>query len=148
MREQKYLILLLVLFLLSSCGKKQKNIFDFSTKKEIYKVSKFDLGFVKQVKVEKTKFGNKLTWSKFDFESKDQKVQFIGYNVYRLARSGILPKKPLNKRPITVCFFLDRKSLFKKRDVEFKDFLYTIVPVFDVDGNQVNGLLSSIVVVK
>ncbi len=147
---KRNIFFLIFLFLLSSCGKKQKNIFDFSKKRKVIKVSKFSLGCVKNLKIEKVTPGVKLSWSKFLFNSDNNDISFVGYNVYRLSRSGILPKRPLNSILIQNNFFYYDFHSDKSMCNDFiqKEQFYVVVPVFKVDNRFVNGLLSSVACFK
>lgn len=144
----KITFLFIFLILLSACGKKQKNVFDFSTKKEFFKISKFDLGFVKNLIVTKTDQGYFLSWQKLSSKYKDDRVNFLGYDIYRLVRSLIIPKKSVNSFPIKDTTFLDTEILSLSKEFLPVKICYVVVPVFSVDGRIVKGLISQIICAK
>ncbi|MBD3273376.1 hypothetical protein GF385_03455 [Candidatus Dependentiae bacterium] len=134
----------LFLFFLFGCGKKQKNIFDFSKKEVFKKVNKFELGFIKNVKVEKKTFGNLITWD-YSNVSNQYVKNFSGFFIYRLVRSSIIPKKSLNKKPILENKFLDKEILSLPSDLKQKNYCYVVRPVFFIEKRKILGLLSQIV---
>ena len=136
-------IILLLLFF-SGCGKKQKNVFDFTKKKVVAKVFKFELGFVKGVQVKKTDQGNLITWNVLDVSPKYEKY-FVGYNVYRLVRSSIIPKKSLNNKPIIKNELLDGEVLSLSDEFKLKSYCYVVRPVFLIDEKIIFGAISQIV---
>ena len=151
--EIKVVLLLIFLILLSACGKKQPNIFDFSPKKEFCKVSKFDLGFVKNLKVTKTDRGYTLFWQELakqnlSLKYKNAKIQFLGYDIYRLVRSSIIPKKSLNDFPIKETEFVDTQILSLSKEFVLENPCYVVVPIFNVDGRTVKGLISQVICAK
>ncbi len=129
-----------------SCGRKQKDIFYFPESKPVVKVNKLSLPYVKHVNVEKNKDGNKISWQPVLSEKKEE--QLLGYNVYRLVRASIVPKKPLNKIVTTDNVFLD-KSIFQK-DYEEQKYCncYMVTAVFDVHDKVLEGPSSQIVCEK
>ena len=139
---------LIILFLLSSCGKKQKNIFDFTKEKERYKINKFDLGSIKNLQVKKTESGNFLSWKSIDFKESNSKIKFLGYNIYRLVRALIIPKKSINNIPVQDNFFLDKEIFNIPKDQKQKNYCYIVVAIFDVDGIKTKGPLSQVICAK
>lgn len=142
MKILRYLFLFLVL--LNGCGKKQRNIFDFSEKKVDFKVNKFNLGFIKGIQVKKTHLGNLITWNFLDISS-EYKDDFIGFNIYRLVRSSLIPKKTLNKKPIIQCQFLDKEILSLSSEFKQEFYCYVACPVFFIEDKFVFGAMSQIV---
>ena len=138
----RYIILFLLL--LSGCGRKQKNIFDFTEKKTVHRVDKFDLGFIKGIQVKKTDQGSLVTWDFLSAEKKIYKNDFIGYNVYRLVRSSLIPKKSLNKKPIIQTTFLDKEVLLLSSDLKQKSYCYVLRPVFLVEERIYLGTISQV----
>lgn len=143
----RILLLSIFLFLLPACGKKQKNIFNFSHNKKSLKISKFDLDFVKNITITKTCNGYFLSWQKIAFKSND-KIIFVGYNVYRLVRSLIIPKKSINSIPIKDTIFLDKKILYLSKEFLQKKICYVVIPIFNIDGQIMKGLVSQIICAK
>lgn len=136
---------ILFLLLLSGCGRKQKNIFDFTEKKTVYRVDKFDLGFIKGIQVKKTDQGSFITWNSLVSEKKEYKKDFIGYNVYRLVRSSLVPKKSLNKKPIIHTNFMDKEVLLLSPDLKQKSYCYVLRPVFLIEEQIYLGAISQVV---
>ncbi len=136
--------MILFLLLLSGCGRKQKNIFDFTEKKTVHRVDKFDLGFIKGIQVKKTDQGSLVTWDSLDAEKKIYKNDFIGYNIYRLVRSSLIPKKSLNKKPIIQTTFLDKEVLLLSSDLKQKSYCYVLRPVFLVEERIYLGTISQV----
>ncbi len=146
MKITNYIVLFLLLF--SGCGKKQKNIFNFSEKKTINKVNKFDLGFIKGIQIKKTDLGNLITWNILDKEKKEFKKYFLGYNIYRLVRSSLVPKNSLNKKPIIQTMFLDKEILFLSSDLKQKRYCYVLRSVFQIEEKNYLGAISQIICTK
>ncbi len=141
---KRIIFFLILLFFLSSCGKKQKNIFDFTPKKEHFKVNRLDLCSIKNLKIQKNEFGNFISWKDVDYKSSNSKIKFLGFNVYRLVKSLIIPKKPLNDSYIKNNFFLDKEVLKLPKDQIQKNYYYVVNAIFDVDGVIVKGPLSQV----
>ncbi|MFH1461334.1 MAG: hypothetical protein ABIF12_00080 [bacterium] len=142
MKILKYLFLFLVL--LSGCGKKQKNIFDFYDKKVVSKVNKFNLGFIKGTNAKNTVSGNLITWNFLDISS-EYKKSFVGFNVYRLVRSSLIPKKALNKKPLIQNQFLDKEILSLSSELKQESYCYAVRSVFFIEDKFVFGAISQIV---
>lgn len=140
------MILILVLFF-SGCGKKQKNIFDFTQKKPNSKINKFELGFIKGIEVKKNDSGNLISWNKFKTQKKYIN-NFKGYNVYRLVRSSIIPKKPLNKKPLNNLNYLDKEIFSISNDFTQKNYCYAVKPVFIIENKFFFGITSQIACTK
>lgn len=101
-------LFLAIASLLVGCGKKQKHIFVFDTSKKI-NVSVFDLPSVRGVVVTKEAGGVLISWLPASLDGvKPKSLSFGGYNVYRLTKAGMIPKKPLNKLFLTEPSFIDR----------------------------------------
>lgn len=146
MKITNYIILFLLL--LSGCGRKQKNIFNFSEKENLKKVNKFDLGFIKGIQVKKTDLGNLITWNSLYKEKKELKRSFLGYNIYRLVRSSLVPKNPLNKKTIIQTMFLDKEVLFISSYLKQKRYCYVLRSVFLIEDKIYLGLISQIICTK
>lgn len=127
------LLVIWLLFLSSSCGRKQRNIFTFP-QEEPKKLSIFDFPVVKGIRVTKVSHGNKITW--FPLSNITQTKVFLGYNVYRLTLQGFIPKKPLNAIPLINNEFLDKQKTDKQS--------YLIKAVFRVNEKTIEGLSSQI----
>ena len=136
--------IILFLLLLSGCGRKQKNIFVFAEKKTIHRVDKFDLGFIKGIQVKKTDQGSLITWNSLESEKSEYKKDFIGYNIYRLVRSSLVPKKSLNKKPIIQTSYLDKEVLLLSSDLKQKSYCYVLRPVFLIEEIIYLGVISQV----
>lgn len=129
------LLLIIILLLLTSCGRKQRNIFSFP-QEEQKKISVFDFPCVKGMNVTKTNQGNKIQWIALKEEGVSEK-KFLGYNLYRLNTQGFIPKKPLNASP------LKNNEFFDKQKLETQN-LYLVKAVFMSNGKIIEGLSSQI----
>jgi hypothetical protein len=141
-KNKIYLIFILI-FCFSGCGKKQKNIFDFTQKKINPKINKFELGFIKGITAKKTTSGNLITWNKLKTNKKHIN-NFKGYNIYRLVRSSIIPKKSLNKKIIENTNYLDQEIFLLPDDFKQKNYCYVIKPVFFIENKIFLGITSQI----
>jgi hypothetical protein len=126
-------IVLGVCLCLAACGRKQRNIFNFSEKNTI-KINKLTLSTVKGVQVQKNKDSNLVKWLPLKTPMK-----LLGYNVYRLVRGSFASKKPLNKEPINQTFFTDTKPGKKYPNC------YFVVPVFSEQNQVFEGPISQII---
>ena len=148
MNNKFYIQLLIISFLFfTGCGRKQKNIFSFEPDQKL-KVTKLDLPAVKGLKIAKNGDCNILTW--FDlFNQKNStsinslQKNFIGYDVFKLTKRNFIPKRPLNKNPLTETQFVDKNKKFTKKSPR-KSF-YLVQPVFKFDNQFIKGLSSQIV---
>ena len=140
---------LIILFgmLLTSCGRKQKNIFSFSHD-NIPIVNKLSLPVVRGVTIQKTKAGNLINWLTPDLSKIPQEKSllfnknlahcFTGFNIYRLVRNNIIPKHPINNKPITTTNYLDKKASHQKQT------LYLVKIVFSINQQLIEGPASAI----
>ncbi len=98
----------LIISLFIGCGKKQKNIFVFDHVKSA-KVSIFDLPSVRGINLDKGYDGVCITWQPVQLDDiKQPGLVFRGYNVYCITKSGIIPKKPINKKILTETLYVDQ----------------------------------------
>ncbi|MFA5075209.1 MAG: hypothetical protein WC436_03850 [Candidatus Babeliales bacterium] len=148
---KKLILIFVFLFFFTSCARKQKDIFYFPQKEPSIKPSKLSLPYVKQIKIEKTKTGNNIFWKanldKKALNNLEKKgYKFIGFNIYKLVRESIIPKKPINKKPIKNYNYLDKSALIKKiqEEVEYKK-CYIIKIVFFFDKKIIEGPTSQII---
>ena len=103
-------LLLSIIGVLTGCGKKQKNIFVFDKVKRA-NVSVLGLPSVKGVVVTHEAEGVRISWYPVSLDGiTPNDLCFRGYNVYRLTRAGIIPKKPLNKLFLIDTSFVDRHA--------------------------------------
>ncbi len=143
---------LIFLFLFFGCARKQKNIFDFSEKEKV-KINKLTLPVVQFLQAEKKGNDIFLTWQKinndFNLNENKSKVFFVGYNVYRFVDSGFVPRKPLNKRPLTLNNFCDVGVLEPKgnHSSEFS-YCYLVRAVFKIKDKNYQGPASQIICIK
>jgi len=129
----------------SGCGSKQRNIFAFPEKAALT-LHKLDFPVVKNVQVEKTSAGNKISWRPVDSQPVIQDGHtstFVGYNVYRLARATIIPKKPINKKPIITTSLIDVIKTRKNQPVQ--PAWYLVRALFTINNQSIEGPISRIV---
>lgn len=93
------LIACILLFFISSCGRKSKDVFSFAKQKVSQHKKSLELSAVRNVKVTYSEGNILVSWDQLDHK-KAASMKFIGYYVYRLRRWGVIPKSPLNKNPI------------------------------------------------
>ena len=127
---------------MNSCGRKQKDIFNFS-KQKIQKINKLVFPPIKGAHATLIPQGIQLTWYPVKTDQLKKvpyKTQLIGYNIFRLTRYRFVPKKPLNKTPITKEEFLDTINKVHK-----KTYCYFIRGVFQVEKKIIQGPGSQIV---
>lgn len=129
-----------------SCGRKQKNIFYFPENKYLEKINKLDLPATKILSVENFGNYNKITWQKVNLNSnflKEKNIKFLGYNIYKLVNSSIVPKNCLNKEIINQDFFYD-----KKINKILAEDSYIIRTIFKKNNNILNGPASQVFSIK
>ena len=147
--KNKNIILLIILFLMPSCGRKQKNIFSFEPEVK-NPVSKLDLPVVRGLTITKTSQGNLLSWLDLSFPQKNSLISlekhFIGYDVFRLTSLNFIPKHTLNKNPLTETHLLDKPKIHKKNHTQ--KFYYLVQPIFKFDKQIIKGLSSQIVCIE
>jgi hypothetical protein len=136
-------ISIVLLFLTPNCGRKQKSFLIFPDEVPV-KINKLDLPAVKGVVVQKVDAGLHVSWlplfsNKTPIHIKKIESNFVGYDVFRLAKANIIPKRPLNPKPITENYFIDPKIKSKYQ------VYYTIQPVFKFDKQVLHGPSSQIV---
>ena len=140
-------IIVFFVCLLSSCGKKQKDIFRFNQKKTL-KVNKLSLPNIKNANVKVEGRQRIITWSPlYDTYATTnygkQNAVIVGYNVYPLTRTATIAKNPLNKTPLPKSLFIHTVDTYTKNVSS-----YTIRGVFKVDGHLIQGPASSIIHVQ
>jgi PBP1b-binding outer membrane lipoprotein LpoB len=143
-------IFLVSIFLFSSCGRKQKNIFSFAPEPDV-KINKLDLPAVRGLSITKTKDGMLLSWldlfsRKSSPEINSLQKNFVGYDVFKLTKKMFIPRTPLNKAPLTTTQFLDRSNAHTKKS-GVKSF-YLIQSVFKFDNQIIKGPSSQVVGIK
>lgn len=126
--------------LLSCCGRKQKNIFQFSDE-SISSTAKLSLPIIKGLAAHTTINGYSISW--FEVKIDNAATQLIGYNVYRLVRTNIIPKHPLNNKPLKEPLFLDTKKIDSN-----KPAYYLVRGVFCAHKKIIEGPASNIVQAK
>lgn len=143
----KHIILILVICTnFCACGRKQKNIFSFDNQ-ETQKISKLDLPAVKGVKAKRHPLGAVITWFDLNLSATaNPQAPYLccknlaGYNVYRLARTNIIPRHPCNKRPLKITTFVDKKLPQGKRNI-----YYLVRAVFSYNQTEIEGPTSLVV---
>ena len=137
--SQKYKQLALLTFILLSanCGRKQHTIFNFATTQSS-KISKLELPAARGLQATRQKDAIHLTWHPVILDPKNQAVLLIGYNVYRLTKRHLVPKKPLNKIPTQTTFYIDTKR-------KLNTYYYLVRGVFKINQQHVLGPVSHIV---
>jgi len=79
--------------LFTSCGRKQKNIFNFNEIKNV-KINKLSLPAIKGIGCRRTGNYIIITWHPVTHKS------LVGYNIYYVPQGLVVKKKPLNKKAI------------------------------------------------
>ncbi len=135
------LLLLLPLILLTSCGRKQKNIFDFATVVPPKKVHQLELPAIKRIKLIVDESGNtiSLEWrhDQTGHTIVNSDIHFLGYNVYRFAIDTFIPHHPINKHPI--------KEKRFTTTVKQQAHRYIVYPVYEYHHKIIEGPSSKIV---
>jgi hypothetical protein len=147
---QKLLGITFVLIIsISSCGRKQKNIF-FCEEQNLPRANKLALPTVRGVAVHQKANGYLISWQEPLIPSTPTPSMpylctqcFAGYNVYRLVRTNIIPKNSCNEKPIRTKKIFDQKLHCKNRPTG-----YLIRTVFFYDNLLVEGPNSLIVRTK
>ena len=131
------------------CGRKQKNIF-FCEEQSIPRANKLILPTVRGVVVQPKADGCLISWQKPTIPSIPKLSTpylcsqcFVGYNVYRLVRTNIIPKNSCNAKPIQIRKFFDQKPPCKNRSTD-----YLVRTVFLYDNLFIEGPNSLIVRIK
>src|SRR5579862_1950115 len=135
------IFLFLASLLLSSCGSKQRNIFIFP-EKETLVLHKLDFPVIKGIRVQKTEQGNLITWRPIDEQPDTYNghvCKFIGYNVYRLARASVIPRRPVNKKALVITSMLDTRNKSQAQQA-----FYLVRAVFKIDDQTIEGPVSRI----
>ena len=126
----------------AGCGSKQRNIFLFP-EKEMLTLHKLDFPVVKGVSIQRTQTGNLVTWRPVEaqlYTHDGHLSTLIGYNVYRLARAAVIPRKPLNKKAHATTSMLD---LFKSPRTQ--QSFYLVRALFKINDQTIEGPVSLIV---
>jgi hypothetical protein len=135
-----------------SCGRKQKHIFYFSDEKPLPKVSKLSLPVVKGLTVRKDGASCTLSWFALHSEHSDDisndKLVFLGYNVYRLVNAYFIPKKPLNEKIITQETFIDTSIYETEHLKKQEQYCYLVCAVFTFYNQTIESPSSQVVCVK
>ncbi len=149
---KKLVMFFVVILLAPGCGRKQKDIFHFPEKKIVVKVNKLSLPAVRGVTVTKTVEGNRISWrtvlgaEKFlvaKASINEAERELVGYDVYRLVKASIVPKKPLNKFVIQQTEFLDTQIL-EEDFIEPPPYYYIVRAIFKVSDQIVQGPASQV----
>lgn len=140
-------LMILLGICLATCGRKRKNIFSFSND-NMPVVNKLSLPVVRGITLQKANNGYLINWLMPDLSQVLQEKSllfkknlascFIGFNIYRLVRNNIIPKHPINKKPITTTEYLDKKAPQKKQT------LYLVKIVFSINQQIIEGPASAI----
>ena len=120
---------------LGSCGRKHHNFLDFSNKKREPKFNRLSLPAVQNLTVKKEGGIVTLRWKKILDAWRLSK-----YNIYKFIRTAFIPKKPINKIPLTKTHYIDKSKTASNT-------CYLVRPVFTIKGRQVVGPGSKIVCV-
>jgi hypothetical protein len=131
----KFILILFIIFL-TNCGRKSRNIFVFSKVQKV-KIKKLAFPSVKGINVTAKKHGNLVSWRAVGKNNFSEK--FIGYDIYRLTSLHVIPKKPLNKNPITKTQFFDITRHKTKKQNQ-----YLVRAVFRNKNKQIHGPASQI----
>lgn len=137
-------IALSLFFFFAGCGRKQKNFLYFPPEKTL-NITKLDLPTIKGIKAQRTNIGTHISWvplftDKTPLNIKRFEKNFVGFDLFKLANNAtFIPKKPINKKPITTNYFLD-KQINKSNYAA-----YTIQPIFEFDNQIIHGPSSQII---
>lgn len=134
--------LLTILLFFTSCGRKQKNIFYFPETKTVEKINKLDLPATKILSVKKINNYNEIIWQKVKSNNdflKEKNIKFIGYNIYKLVNSSIVPKKSLNTKII-----IQEKFLDKNLNIKSKEDSYIVRTIFKKNNKFLLGPTSQV----
>lgn len=136
----RWVLLFVAVFLISACGRKRKDLFLFeksSLKPQFIR----RLDTVKQVTAQVEDDGSiLLRWVRPVIQENESET-FVGYNVYRLRSWGIIPRQPLNKKPLKDEFFKDNHVLKNEK-------CYAISMIFTQKKISYEGPVSRIVSVN
>ena len=94
----------IMLVLVSSCGRKNHSLFIFEAPQKQLSVELLSLPAVRCGVVHSLPNEVCVSWRAVE---NTPEGSLVGYLVYRLTRNGIVPKKPLNTIPLTVCEYRD-----------------------------------------
>ncbi len=138
---------MVLFFLISGCGRKQKNIYSFEPELK-NKFSKLDLPSVRGLTITKSPQGNLLSWLELSWGNEKSvfRKYFIGYDVFRLTSLNFIPKHPLNKKPLVETHFLDKHQAHKKSVTQKS--CYLIQPIFKIDKQIIKGPSSQIMCIE
>lgn len=146
--QRKYIRFTLYIFLCASvfagCGRKQRNFLYFPPEKTL-NLTKLDLPAVKGIKAQKTDLGIHISWnplftSKMASEIRCLEKNFVGFDLFRLENNAtFIPKKPINTKPITTNFFLDKSGKSSEHAT------YSIQPIFKFETQVLRGPSSQVI---
>lgn len=129
--------------ILSSCGRKQRNIF-FFPEKEPVRINKLSLPVVRGLSAQLSDKKIMVSWLPIDATTTlPDHISFVGYSVFRLTKGYFVPKQPIHKQPITTTFYSDGN--LPKKDFSF---CYMVRTVFMINDQISYGPASNIVCVS
>lgn len=133
--------LTIIFFLVSfvSCGKKKKDVFSFGKKTQ---KAKPGLRIASVHGGTAVRHGRNVVISWQEVTVLPRSVQTLhGYNIYRLRSWGIIPKSPLNKKPVKQTFFIDKKPPKNEQ-------CYVVRPVIQEGTEYIAGPASKIIIIN
>ncbi len=139
-------LLLACTLLFPACGRKPKQLFSRQETRSTLKTSRLTLPAVQDVSA--TQLGH-VTWETLPQDitplprphervTLGPEPKLLGYNVYRFADGGFVPKDSLNDEPVTTTTYRDLK------DRGTHTWHYLVRGVFLVSGRIVEGPMSQI----
>ena len=136
------IVLLALLLVCVSCGRKQRTIFHFAVTPPV-KINKLELPIARGLQAVHHNHAIKLTWHPITLDQFPQTspgLKLIGYNIYRLTQRHLVPKKAINKFPITTNSYIDTKKKNRNRS-----YCYLVRGIFKINEHQILGPVSHII---
>lgn len=131
---------LILFFLFFGCGRKQKNIYNFSDKTKKIKINNLSLPAVQNLSLKKISLGILVLWNPLEKENiklKEGEAHLLGYDIFKFKKSGFISKKPINK-------FICTKNNFVDQNFE-ESFYYLVRAVFKIQGQIIYSPSSQII---
>ena len=121
-------LLVLLILLLPSCGKKRRNFFTYQEKNVNDKFNRLTLPSIKGLHLD----NDTIRWVPI------KHGKFIGYNVYKFPPGKFIPKNPVNVEPL-------KSTNFVTKSKTKRSYCYVIRGVFSVENKLTEGPTSKII---